>query len=119
MPDDFACDPPLFSGNSEIMIPIGSARRAASYTRHQRRDTMRGVVRSGSGNGCRAVSACKKVAYNQLSRAGEITCAPPLLRVMPPYSAAVLSDKEAADIFAFLKTLPGRRPAKDIPILNN
>jgi mono/diheme cytochrome c family protein len=41
------------------------------------------------------------------------------VRVMPPYSEAVLSDKEAADIFAFLQTLPGRRPAKDFPILNN
>jgi mono/diheme cytochrome c family protein len=41
------------------------------------------------------------------------------VRVMPPYAAAVLSDQEAADIFAFLKTLPGRRPVKDFPILNN
>jgi mono/diheme cytochrome c family protein len=41
------------------------------------------------------------------------------VRVMPPFAAAVLSDKEAADIFAFLQTLPGRRPAKDFPILNN
>jgi mono/diheme cytochrome c family protein len=41
------------------------------------------------------------------------------VRVMPPYTEAVLSEKEAADIFAFLQTLPGRRPAKDIPILNN
>jgi len=41
------------------------------------------------------------------------------VRVMPAYSEAVLSDKEAADIFAFVKTLPGRRPVKDIPLLNN
>jgi mono/diheme cytochrome c family protein len=41
------------------------------------------------------------------------------VRVMPPYAEAVLSDKEAADIFAFLQTLPGRRPAKDFPLLNN
>jgi mono/diheme cytochrome c family protein len=41
------------------------------------------------------------------------------IRVMPPYTGAVLSDKEAADIFAFLKTLPGRRPVKDFPLLNN
>jgi hypothetical protein len=30
-----------------------------------------------------------------------------------------VSDKEAADIYAFLQTLAGRRPAKDFPILNN
>ena len=41
------------------------------------------------------------------------------VRVMPPFSEAVLSDKEAADIYAFLQTLPTGRPAKDIPALNN
>jgi mono/diheme cytochrome c family protein len=38
---------------------------------------------------------------------------------MPAYSDAVLSDKDAADIYAFLQTLPSRRPVKDIAILNN
>ena len=41
------------------------------------------------------------------------------VRVMPPFTEAVLSDKEAADIYAFLQTLPTGRPAKDIPALNN
>jgi mono/diheme cytochrome c family protein len=38
---------------------------------------------------------------------------------MPAYSDAVLSDKDIADIYAFVKSLPGPRSAKDIPILNN
>ena len=38
---------------------------------------------------------------------------------MPAYSAAVLSDKDIADIYAFVETLPGSGPAKDIPLLNN
>jgi len=38
---------------------------------------------------------------------------------MPAYSDAVLSDKDIADIFAFVKTLPGPRSPKDISILNN
>jgi mono/diheme cytochrome c family protein len=38
---------------------------------------------------------------------------------MPAYSAAVLSDKDIADIYAFVQTLPGPGSAKDIPILNN
>jgi hypothetical protein len=38
---------------------------------------------------------------------------------MPPFTAAVLSDQETADIYAFLQTLPVGRPAKDIPLLNN
>jgi mono/diheme cytochrome c family protein len=37
---------------------------------------------------------------------------------MPAYSADVLSDKEAADIHAFLQSLPGRKPAKEFPLLN-
>jgi mono/diheme cytochrome c family protein len=41
------------------------------------------------------------------------------LRDMPAYVEAVLPDKDVADIYAFLQSLPGRRPAKDITILNN
>ena len=37
---------------------------------------------------------------------------------MPSFSAKVLSDKDAADIHAFLQTLSGPRPVKDIPQLN-
>lgn len=39
-------------------------------------------------------------------------------RDMPAYSANVLSDKDAADIYAFLQSLPGRKPVKDFPLLN-
>ena len=38
---------------------------------------------------------------------------------MPAYSDAVLSDKDIADIFAFVESLPGPRSPKDISILNN
>lgn len=38
---------------------------------------------------------------------------------MPPYPESLLSEKEAADIFVYLQSLPGRRAVKDIPILNN
>ena len=37
---------------------------------------------------------------------------------MPSFSPSVLSDKDAADIWAFLQSLPGRKPAKDFPLLN-
>jgi mono/diheme cytochrome c family protein len=37
---------------------------------------------------------------------------------MPAYSTSVLSDKEATDIYAFLRSLPGRKPIKDFPLLN-
>ena len=38
---------------------------------------------------------------------------------MPAYSTAVLSDQEIADMYAFVRSLPGARSAKDISILNN
>ena len=41
------------------------------------------------------------------------------MRDMPAFVEAVLSDKELVDIYAFLQTLPARRPAKDIAILND
>ena len=37
---------------------------------------------------------------------------------MPSFSVEVLSDKDAADIHAFLRSLPGRKPTKDFPLLN-
>ena len=37
---------------------------------------------------------------------------------MPPYTAKVVSDQDLADIYAFLKSFPTPRPAKDIPLLN-
>ncbi len=38
---------------------------------------------------------------------------------MPAYSEPVMSDKEVADIYAFVRSLPGRRDAKGIAILND
>ncbi len=38
---------------------------------------------------------------------------------MPAYPDAVLSDKDIADIYAFVETLPGAKSAKDFPLLNN
>lgn len=38
---------------------------------------------------------------------------------MPAYSDAVLSDQDISDIYAFVKSLPGRRSPKEFPILNN
>jgi mono/diheme cytochrome c family protein len=37
---------------------------------------------------------------------------------MPSFSANVLSDKDAADIHAFLRSLPGPKSPKDFPLLN-
>ncbi len=41
------------------------------------------------------------------------------LRDMPAFTAAVLPDKDLADIYGFVQTLSGRRDVKDIAILND
>ena len=38
---------------------------------------------------------------------------------MPPYTEKVVSDKELADIYAFLQTIPQPPAANSIPILNS
>jgi mono/diheme cytochrome c family protein len=38
---------------------------------------------------------------------------------MPAFPTAILSDKDIADIYAFVESLPGPRSPKDFPILNN
>jgi mono/diheme cytochrome c family protein len=37
---------------------------------------------------------------------------------MPPYAVGVLNDQEAADIYAYIRSLPGPRDPGDIPVLN-
>jgi mono/diheme cytochrome c family protein len=38
---------------------------------------------------------------------------------MPSYSPKVISDAQLADIWAYVKTLPDSKPAKDIPLLQD
>ena len=37
---------------------------------------------------------------------------------MPAFAPSVMSDQDAADMWAFLRALPGRKPVKDFPLLN-
>ena len=38
---------------------------------------------------------------------------------MPPYAESVLSDQEAANIYAYIRSLPGARNPREIPILSD
>jgi ubiquinol-cytochrome c reductase cytochrome c subunit len=38
--------------------------------------------------------------------------------LMPSYSAAILSDQDVADIYAYLVSVPAGKSAKDIPLLH-
>jgi mono/diheme cytochrome c family protein len=37
---------------------------------------------------------------------------------MPPYRAGVMSDKQLADVWTYIKTFPDPPPVKSIPLLN-
>ena len=37
---------------------------------------------------------------------------------MPPFRAKVMTDQELADVYAYIKSIPEPKPAKDIPLLN-
>jgi len=37
---------------------------------------------------------------------------------MPSFRAKVMSDQELADVYAYIKSIPEPKPAKDIPLLN-
>src|SRR5579862_5752533 len=38
---------------------------------------------------------------------------------MPPYRAAVLTDQEVADLFAYIQSIPAPEAAEKIPLLKN
>ncbi len=38
---------------------------------------------------------------------------------MPAFTEKVMSDRELADVYAYLKTIPAPKPAKDVPLLND
>jgi len=38
--------------------------------------------------------------------------------MMPPYREKTVSNKEAEDLYAYIKSFPAPLPAKDIPLLN-
>ena len=72
------------------------------------------VGEGGSMNGAAPILAQTRMPYTAFMRQLRNP-----INDMPPYPDSLLSEKEAADIWAYLQSLPGRRPAKDYPILNN
>ena len=67
-----------------------------------------------NGSGGRAGA---RLSQNKLTAAGLISYIR-RPRTMPAYSNKVLSDREATDIWAYIKTFPEPPPVKSIPILN-
>ncbi|MBN9590526.1 MAG: hypothetical protein BGN85_03820 [Alphaproteobacteria bacterium 64-11] len=72
------------------------------------------VGQGGSMNGPAPILAQTGMSFAAFKRQVRIP-----INDMPAYSERMLSDKELMDIFVFVRSLPGRRPVKDFPILNN
>lgn len=103
---------------------------AAPITAQQRTDPS-GDVKNGAiayrTNGCWACHGTAghggawqgpKLAPDPMPYDGFIAQIREPSRSMPRYSAAVLSDRDVADIYAYLRTIPPGKPAAQIRMLN-
>ena len=70
-----------------------------------------GYAGQGSRDGAR-------IASTALNAQGVIRYVRRPTGAMPAYIDKVMSDQELTDVWAYLKTLPGPKPVKDIPLLN-
>ena len=71
-----------------------------------------------AGEGSVATSNGKVIARTQLPLDAFISFVRNTNGQMPPYRAAILSDDELGDIYAYLQSLPQPKSAADIPLLN-
>ncbi len=90
--------------------PSGDARRGEGYYMKYGCWECHGYT-GQSGNGARLVST----ALNSNGFMNYIRN--PRTNQMPLYSAKVISDQDAADLFAYIKTFKRPPEAKDIPLL--
>ena len=95
--------------------PRGDAANGKRMYLAHYRHTCRGrASQGGAMNGPEPVLAQTRMpveAFNAFVRMGP--------NDMPAYAESRLSDKDLADVYAFVLALPGRRPVKEIPLLNN
>ena len=71
-----------------------------------------GYAGQGSRDGAR-------IASTALNAQGVIRYVRRPSGAMPAYIDKVITDQELTDVWAYLKTLPGPKPVKDIPMLND
>jgi mono/diheme cytochrome c family protein len=72
-----------------------------------------------AGQGSVATSNGRVIARTQLPLDAFKTFVRTTNGAMPPFRAAVLSDDELDDIYAYLQSLPEPKAVSDIPLLNN
>jgi mono/diheme cytochrome c family protein len=72
-----------------------------------------------AGQGSVATSDGRVIARTQLPLDGFKSFVRTTNGPMPPFRAAVLSDGDLDDIYAYLQSLPAPKAVSDIPLLNN
>ena len=95
-------------------VPPGSADRGKRAYMAQHCYTCHGTVGQGGERGAGpriAPNPWPWEAFAQQTRKPRA--------VMPPYTEKNLSDQDLADIYAYVRSIPAQRSAKDIPELNN
>jgi len=71
-----------------------------------------------TGQGSVATSNGKVIARTQLPLDAFMSFVRTTNGPMPPFRAAVLSDDDLGDIYAYLQSLPAPKAVSDIPLLN-
>jgi mono/diheme cytochrome c family protein len=72
-----------------------------------------------NGQGSIATSGGKVIARTQLPLDAFIAFVRTTDGAMPPFRAAILSDEDLTNIYAYLQSLPAPKQASDIPLLND
>lgn len=91
--------------------PAGNAEKGKQLFMKQNCYYCHGTSGQGSRDGAR-------IAQTSLNLQGVIRYVRKPAGAMPAFTEKILSDQELTDIYAYLKSLPAAKPAKDIPLLD-
>ena len=91
--------------------PAGNAATGQKIFMKQNCYYCHGTTGQGTRDGAR-------LAQTALNLQGVIRYVRKPAGAMPAFTEKILSDQELTDIYAYLKSLPAAKPAKDIPLLD-
>ena len=106
-------------GLAVVLALIASAALAASPEKGKTAFVKHGCwqCHNFDGQGSIATSNGKIIARTAMSADAFKSFVRNTNGAMPPYRAAILTDDELDDIYAYLESLPAPRPAGEIPLL--
>lgn len=101
----------LLAGSAAFAQSNGDAKKGHTLFVRDGCFECHGYAAQGTGAGAR-------LAATSLTAPGLIRYVRRPSGSMPAYVDKVISDQELTDIWAYVKSLPGPKPVKDIPLLN-